>query len=56
MILLILFLLVIIVCLLYRTMDKAYERQIAAYQNKLLKNQVDELHNMYLTPRGWRHD
>ena len=56
MILLILFLLVIIVCLLYRTMDKAYERQIAAYQNKLLKNQVDEVHNMYLTMRGWRHD
>ncbi len=56
MILLIVFLLVIIVCLLYRTMDKAYERQIAAYQNKLLKNQVDEVHNMYLTMRGWRHD
>ena len=56
MILLILFLLVIIVYLLYRTMDKAYERQIAAYQNKLLKNQVDEVHNMYLTMRGWRHD
>lgn len=55
-ILLILFLLVIIVCLLYRTMDKAYERQIAAYQNKLLKNQVDEVHNLYLTMRGWRHD
>lgn len=52
----ILFLLVIIVYLLYRTMDKAYERQIAAYQNKLLKNQVDEVHNMYLTMRGWRHD
>ena len=46
MILLILFLLVIIVCLLYRTMDKAYERQIAAYQNKLLKNQVDEVHKI----------
>lgn len=55
-ILLILFLLAVIVCLLYRTMDKAYERQIAAYQNKLLKNQVDEVHNMYLTMRGWRHD
>lgn len=52
----ILFLLVIIVYLLYRTMDKAYERQIAVYQNKLLKNQVDEVHNIYLTMRGWRHD
>jgi len=52
----ILFLLVIIVYLLYRTMDKAYERQIAVYQNKLLKNQIDEVHNIYLTMRGWRHD
>ena len=52
----ILFLLAIIVYLLYRTIDKAYERQVAAYQNKLLKNQVDEVHNIYLTMRGWRHD
>ena len=52
----ILSLLVIIVYLLYRTMDKAYERQIAVYQNKLLKNQIDEVHNIYLTMRGWRHD
>lgn len=52
----ILSMLVIIVYLLYRTMDKAYERQIAVYQNKLLKNQIDEVHNIYLTMRGWRHD
>ncbi|MDE6942698.1 MAG: GHKL domain-containing protein [Lachnospiraceae bacterium] len=56
MILSILFLLAVIVYLLYRTMDRAYDRQIAAYQNKLLKNQVDEVHNLYLTMRGWRHD
>lgn len=52
----ILFLLAVIVYLLYRTIDRAYDRQIAAYQNKLLKNQVDEVHNLYLTMRGWRHD
>lgn len=52
----ILFLLVIIIYLLYRMMDKAYERQIAIYQNKLLKNQIDEVHNIYLTMRGWQHD
>lgn len=56
MILSILFLLAVIVYLLYRMMDRAYDRQIAAYQNKLLKNQVDEVHNLYLTMRGWRHD
>lgn len=55
MILSILFLLAVIVYLLYRTIDRAYDRQIAAYQNKLLKNQVDEVHNLYLTMRGWRH-
>mgnify|MGYP002510492051 FL=1 len=56
MILSVLFLLAVIVYLLYRMMDRAYDRQIAAYQNKLLKNQVDEVHNLYLTMRGWRHD
>ncbi|MDE7028650.1 MAG: GHKL domain-containing protein [Lachnospiraceae bacterium] len=42
--------------LAYRALDMAYERRIASYQNKLLKNQVDEVHNVYLTMRGWRHD
>lgn len=42
--------------LLYRILDSIYARQIAAYQNKLLKNEVDEVHNIYLTMRGWRHD
>lgn len=42
--------------LLYRILDGIYARQIAAYQNKLLKNEVDEVHNIYLTMRGWRHD
>lgn len=35
---------------------KHYEKSTAAYQNKLLKNQIDEVHNVYMTMRGWRHD
>lgn len=42
--------------LLYRIYDKIYERRISAYQNKLLKNEIEEVHNIYLTMRGWRHD
>ena len=26
------------------------------YQNKLLKNQVEEVQHIYMTMRGWRHD
>lgn len=52
----ILLLLILMVYLLYRILDGIYARQIAAYQNKLLKNEVDEVHNIYLTMRGWRHD
>ncbi|MCR5756038.1 MAG: GHKL domain-containing protein [Acetatifactor sp.] len=33
-----------------------YEKSTANYQNKLLKNQIDEVHNVYMTMRGWRHD
>ena len=44
------------VYLLYRIYDRIYDRRIAAYQNKLLKNEVEEVHNIYLTMRGWRHD
>ena len=32
------------------------DRRIAAYQNKLLARQIDEVQNLYLTMRGWRHD
>ena len=49
-------LLVLVIYLLYRILDGIYDRRIAAYQNKLLKNEVDEVHNLYLTMRGWRHD
>lgn len=53
MILSILLLLILMAYLLYRILDGIYARQIAAYQNKLLKNEVDEVHNIYLTMRGW---
>jgi len=49
-------LLVIMIYLIYRILDSIYDRRVVAYQNKLLQNEVDEVHNMYLTMRGWRHD
>lgn len=48
--------LMLVIYLLYRILDGIYDRRVAAYQNKLLKNEVDEVHNIYLTMRGWRHD
>ena len=35
---------------------RRYESYSASYQNKLLHNQVEEVHNIYMTMRGWRHD
>ena len=32
------------------------DRRIAAYQNKLMARQIDEVQNLYRTMRGWRHD
>lgn len=32
------------------------DRQIAVYQNDLLKKHFDEVQNMYRQIRGWRHD
>lgn len=33
-----------------------FENNSASFQTKLLKNQIDEVHNIYMTMRGWRHD
>lgn len=33
-----------------------YEKSTEAYQNKLMKNQIEEVNNVYMTMRGWRHD
>lgn len=39
-----------------RYMKKTYEESAAEYQNKVLTKQVDEVQNIYMTMRGWRHD
>ena len=33
-----------------------YEKSTEAYQNKLMKNQIEEVNNVYMAMRGWRHD
>lgn len=32
------------------------DKRIAAYQNDLITKHCDEVHNIYKTMRGWRHD
>lgn len=38
------------------SLHNTFENYSTRYQNKLLKNQVEEVQNIYLTMRGWRHD
>ncbi len=35
---------------------KTYEQSATEYQNKILNKQVEEVQNIYLTMRSWRHD
>lgn len=35
---------------------KYFEKKNIEYQNRLLERQVQEVQNIYLTMRGWRHD
>lgn len=35
---------------------KTYEESATEYQNKILNKQIEEVQNIYLTMRGWRHD
>lgn len=35
---------------------KTYEESTVQYQNQLLTKQVNEVQNIYMTMRGWRHD
>jgi len=37
-------------------MRKTYEESATEYQNKILDKQVEEVKNIYMTMRGWRHD
>lgn len=41
--------------LLQRTVKREEDKTII-YQNKLMKQQMDEIENIYMTMRGWRHD
>ena len=52
----ILVLLILAAALFLRHVIKSQEEKTIRYQNKLLKQQMDEIETMYLTMRGWRHD
>lgn len=47
---------VVVVFIIERVIRKRYEEYSMNYQNKLLKNQVEEVQHIYMTMRGWRHD
>lgn len=47
---------VVVVFIIERVIRKRYEEYSVNYQNKLLKNQVEEVQHIYMTMRGWRHD
>lgn len=47
---------VVVVFVIERIIRKRYEEYSMNYQNKLLKNQVEEVQHIYMTMRGWRHD
>ena len=39
-----------------RIVQHRFESYSVNYQNKLLRNQVEEVQHIYMTMRGWRHD
>lgn len=39
-----------------RYLKKTFEESVTEYQNRLLTKQVNEVQNIYMTMRGWRHD
>lgn len=39
-----------------RLLRRQNDRRVAAYQNKLLEQQIAEVENLYRIMRGWRHD
>lgn len=39
-----------------RFMKKTYEERASEYQNLVISRQVNEVNNIYMTMRGWRHD
>jgi sensor histidine kinase regulating citrate/malate metabolism len=40
----------------HRYIRKSYEQAASEYQNKVLSKQIEEVQNIYMTMRGWRHD
>lgn len=42
--------------LLKKVLPKSNEERMNDYQNKLMEQYVDEVQNIYVTMRGWRHD
>lgn len=57
------YILLIMGCLLFIILEyiqmrilKREENKTIIYQNKLLKQQMDEIETIYMTMRGWRHD
>jgi len=47
---------VLAVVITVRLMNRSTEKRIGEYQDKVLKNQRDEVQSIYRTMRGWRHD
>lgn len=45
-----------VIYVIYRIFERIYDRRITSYQNKLLQKEMEEVHNIYMTMRGWRHD
>lgn len=46
----------LLICRNERFLRKSYEESMNEYQNRVLQKQVDEVQNIYLIMRGWRHD
>lgn len=51
---------VVVVCLLNVVFmiytKKKYEKKLADYQDKIVNRQIEEVKDIFMTMRGWRHD
>lgn len=52
----VLFFCLLLVFLMLKAYQKSSEQKLIKFQNKLLEKQVEEVQNIYMTMRGWRHD
>ncbi len=47
----------VILCMLLRFFnEKRNEKKLSEYEEKLVASQMDEMNQLYMTMRGWRHD